>query len=90
MKTPLAWAFDKAIAGYQLVFAARPSPCRHVPSCSVYGREAIGEHGAIKGGWLTARRIGRCNPWGSAGHDPVPVNRRRASPPGPPSDSRVL
>jgi putative membrane protein insertion efficiency factor len=70
--TPLAWVFDKGIAGYQYVRGSYNSPCRHIPSCSVYGREALAEHGAVKGSWLTARRIGRCNPWGTHGHDPVP------------------
>lgn len=77
MRSPLAWSFDRAIAAYQFVRADRPSPCRHVPSCSVYGREAIEVHGALKGGWFTLRRIGRCNPWGSEGHDPVPPARSR-------------
>lgn len=46
--------------------------CRYTPSCSVYSIEAIEKHGAIKGGWLAAKRIGSCNPWGGSGYDPVP------------------
>ena len=29
-------------------------------------------HGAIKGSWLTVRRILRCHPWGAHGVDDVP------------------
>lgn len=46
--------------------------CRFTPTCSQYGLEAIRKHGPFKGGWLTLKRIGRCHPWGSHGHDPVP------------------
>jgi len=46
--------------------------CRYTPTCSQYGVEAIKKYGAFKGGWLTLKRIGRCNPWGGHGHDPVP------------------
>lgn len=46
--------------------------CRFNPSCSQYGIEAIQKHGPFKGGWITLKRIARCNPWGSHGHDPVP------------------
>ena len=60
------------IRGYQRVFAGRPSPCRFVPSCSNYGLEAIDRHGAVRGSWLTVRRIARCHPWGGSGFDPVP------------------
>ena len=46
--------------------------CRYTPTCSQYGLEAIRKHGPFKGGWLTLKRIVRCNPWGGHGHDPVP------------------
>ena len=46
--------------------------CRFVPSCSEYGEEAIKKHGPIKGSYLTAKRIFKCNPFGKSGHDPVP------------------
>lgn len=34
--------------------------------------DAITAHGAIKGGWMAARRMARCHPWGGSGWDPVP------------------
>ena len=46
--------------------------CRYIPTCSNYGIEAIKKYGAIKGGWLTFKRILSCNPWGGSGYDPVP------------------
>ena len=48
------------------------SHCRFYPSCSAYAIEAIELHGAIRGGWLAARRLGRCHPWSAGGVDPVP------------------
>ncbi len=53
--------------------------CRFYPSCSEYGVEAVRTHGAVKGGWLAIRRIGRCHPWNPGGVDPVPpASGRRA------------
>jgi putative membrane protein insertion efficiency factor len=46
--------------------------CRFFPSCSHYGLEALRQHGPLRGSWLTLRRLGRCHPWHSGGHDPVP------------------
>ena len=48
------------------------SSCRYYPACSYYGEEAIQRHGAIKGGWLTIKRLARCHPFGKQGFDPVP------------------
>jgi putative membrane protein insertion efficiency factor len=61
------------IKGYQyLISPLLGAACRYTPSCSQYGVEAIQKYGAFKGGWLTLKRIARCNPWGGHGHDPVP------------------
>ena len=46
--------------------------CRYTPTCSNYGIEALRKYGAIKGGWLTIKRVASCNPWGGSGYDPVP------------------
>jgi putative membrane protein insertion efficiency factor len=46
--------------------------CRFTPTCSSYAMEAIRAHGAWRGGWLAARRLARCHPWGGCGCDPVP------------------
>jgi putative membrane protein insertion efficiency factor len=46
--------------------------CRFTPTCSQYGVDALKKYGAVKGLWLTVKRIARCNPWGGHGHDPVP------------------
>jgi len=48
------------------------SNCRFQPSCSAYALEAIEQHGAARGGWLSVKRICRCHPWGAHGYDPVP------------------
>jgi putative membrane protein insertion efficiency factor len=59
---------------YQLtVSRALPSgTCRFHPTCSHYGYEAIARYGLIKGGWLAAWRVMRCQPFNPGGYDPVP------------------
>ncbi|MGV6840613.1 MAG: membrane protein insertion efficiency factor YidD [Planktomarina sp.] len=46
--------------------------CRYHPTCSAYALEALKKHGGVKGGYLAARRILRCHPWGGSGIDNVP------------------
>ncbi|TQJ59009.1 hypothetical protein FBY30_1250 [Arthrobacter sp. SLBN-83] len=50
--------------------------CRFFPSCSAYALEAVTVHGAVKGTWLAARRLGHCHPWNAGGVDHVPAGRR--------------
>jgi putative membrane protein insertion efficiency factor len=49
----------------------RPT-CRFSPTCSSYALEAFQKRGFFIGLILTVWRIGRCNPFGRAGYDPVP------------------
>lgn len=66
---------------YQAAFAYRASPCRLAPSCSVYARLALHEHGFARGLWLTVRRLARCHPWTPLGCDPVPAAAARTARP---------
>ena len=72
--SPLAWVLTGLIRLYRLV-PKRAETCRYHPTCSAYGLEAIRVHGAVRGTWLTLRRLGRCHPWGGTGLDPVPPRR---------------
>ncbi|MEJ7692585.1 membrane protein insertion efficiency factor YidD [Daejeonella sp.] len=73
IKPAFAAVFLLIIKIYQtLISPILGKSCRFTPTCSHYGVEAIKKHGPFKGGWLTLKRIGRCNPWGGHGFDPVP------------------
>jgi putative membrane protein insertion efficiency factor len=48
-----------------------PPSCRFYPSCSEYALQAIRKYGVLKGGWMSAWRILRCNPLSEGGFDPV-------------------
>lgn len=66
-------ALRAALAAYRwAVRPLLPPSCRFFPSCSEYAEEALLRHGALRGSWLTARRLCRCGPWNAGGHDPVP------------------
>lgn len=53
-----------------------PPCCRFTPTCSMYGIQAIGIHGPVKGLLLTVWRVLRCNPFIKGGYDPVPPKGR--------------
>ena len=64
------------IRGYQrLLSPILASRCRYYPTCSDYAYEAVDRYGLFKGSLLAARRLGRCNPVGGEGYDPVPETR---------------
>ncbi|WP_174824529.1 membrane protein insertion efficiency factor YidD [Ciceribacter naphthalenivorans] len=72
-KTPDRLLGMALIRLYQLTLSSLiGSSCRHAPTCSEYGYEAIARHGLWSGGWLTLFRVGRCGPGGTWGYDPVP------------------
>ena len=72
---PATTALQTGVRGYRRLTAGRPSPCRFDPTCSAYALEALENHGAARGTWLTVRRIVRCHPWGGTGWDPVPERK---------------
>jgi hypothetical protein len=60
------------IRGYQYAFSPLlGSNCRFHPSCSSYAEEAFNRYGIFKGGYLTLRRVVKCQPFHSGGYDPV-------------------
>lgn len=81
---PAAALYRRLILALLRVYKLTLSPligtqCRFAPSCSEYAAGALIAHGPVRGGWLAARRVCRCNPWGGSGFDPVPAARGGAA-----------
>lgn len=75
--TLLAWPLLALVWLYRMVISPwLGNNCRYQPSCSQYAMQALREHGAFRGTWLAAKRIGRCHPWGGSGYDPVPDKKK--------------
>ena len=69
----LAWLVTFVVLAYRYTLAYFiGGRCRHVPTCSEYGLEALARHGGWYGTWLLLARIARCRPGGTHGYDPVP------------------
>lgn len=62
--------YQKAISPF------RPPSCRFMPTCSAYALEAIQRFGAIKGGYLTVKRLSKCHPLHPGGIDLVPEKKQ--------------
>lgn len=72
-KTPGRVVGMALIRLYQLTLSGFiGNSCRHMPTCSEYGYEAIARHGLWPGFWLTLFRVTRCGPGGTCGIDNVP------------------
>ena len=54
-----------------------PPACRYLPTCSEYAMEAVDRYGAVRGGYMAARRLLRCHPLSEGGYDPVVTARCR-------------
>ena len=68
--------FIGLIKAYQYLISPFLGPsCRFHPTCSYYAIEAISEHGVLKGGYLSVRRIIKCHPLHEGGNDPVPTKQ---------------
>jgi putative membrane protein insertion efficiency factor len=70
---PIVVGLTAAIRAYRYIISPMLGPtCRFYPSCSCYAEEALQQHGALRGSYLTVRRLLRCHPWHEGGYDPVP------------------
>lgn len=66
------------VKGYRLLLSPwLGSSCRFEPTCSAYSLQALQQHGAAAGSYLTLARLARCHPWCTGGHDPVPDAKPR-------------
>ena len=70
---PIVNALTGAIRAYRYLLSPMLGPtCCFYPSCSCYAEEALQQHGALRGSYLTVRRLMRCHPGHEGGYDPVP------------------
>lgn len=69
MRRPILWI----LYVYKIFISpVLPPSCRFYPTCSDYARQAVEEHGGVRGSWLGVKRILKCHPYHAGGYDPVP------------------
>lgn len=79
-RNPVTLLLVGLVRAYQLVVSPWfPPTCKYYPSCSAYAVTALRVHGPVRGTWLAAWRLLRCNPWSLGGVDHVPPRRPRAA-----------
>lgn len=61
----------------KVISPLKPPTCRFYPSCSEYALEALEQHGALKGSYLTVVRICKCHPFHPGGIDYVPPKKKK-------------
>jgi uncharacterized protein len=79
-RPPADQLITRATVGAIHVYQATLSPlyarmglqCRFTVTCSHYGEAVIRNFGAVRGGWMAAKRILRCGPWTPAGTVDMP------------------
>lgn len=75
----MKWLLAIPVWLYRLLVSPwKPPTCRFRPTCSQYALDALRGHGALRGSWLTLRRLCRCHPFTEPGFDPVPQRRPRS------------
>ena len=65
--------WKKKISAIAVISPLYGNVCKFHPTCSAYALDAVQMHGAVKGTWLTMKRLVRCHPWSLGGYDPVPA-----------------
>ena len=74
----IRWVLITLVKGYRLLLSPwLGSACRFEPTCSAYSLQALEQHGAAAGSYLTLARLVRCHPWCDGSHDPVPLEKPR-------------
>ena len=62
---------------YQKMPLKSHSRCKYIPTCSNYAIQVLNDFGALKGLWLTIKRIIRCNPFAKGGIDLPPKKEKK-------------
>jgi uncharacterized protein len=73
----MKWLLIGMVRLYQLTLSPwLGQHCRFYPTCSAYCIEALRQHGALRGLWLSIKRLAKCQPLHPGGVDLVPEARR--------------